>query len=109
MTGSIYSSYALNFTSNDLAYDPTGRGYLWIASGRDRAVYKCTLTGSPLASFKTPFPEPHWPQGCGFDGEYVWVGDGDPTKGWNIVAQFDVRSEPAVAPASLGRIKALYR
>jgi hypothetical protein len=108
MTGSVYGSYKLDFKPNDVDYDPAGSGHLWIASGADRAVYKCTLTGSPLASFKTVFPEPHWPQGCGFAGDYLWVGDGDPTKGWNIVVQYDIRSEPAVAPASLGRIKALY-
>jgi hypothetical protein len=107
VTGSIYSSYKLAFKPNDLAYDDSGPGYLWITSSPSRAVYKCTLAGSAVASFSATAYE--YLQGCGFDGEYLWVGCGDPTQGRNYIVQFDVRSEPAVAPASLGRVKALYR
>jgi len=107
ITGSIYSSYKLAFKPNDLAYDSSGRGYLWVTSSGDRAVYKCTLTGSPVASFSAAAYE--YPQGCGFDGNYLWVGCGNPMEGRNYIVQFDVRSDPAVAPASLGRVKALYR
>jgi hypothetical protein len=105
MTGFIYSSYGLTFGPNDLTYDNSG--YLWIASAGDKAVYKCRLNGTPVASFSTVAYE--YPQGCGFDGEYLWVGCGNPAEGRNYIVQFEVRSEPAVAPASLGRVKALYR
>jgi DNA-binding beta-propeller fold protein YncE len=107
MKGSIYSSYSLSFYPGDLAYDSTG--YLWIVGPyvKTKSVFKCTLKGSVLASFSVA--QYGYPHGCGFDGEYVWVGASDGYNGVYSILQFNVREEPAVAPASLGKIKALYR
>ncbi len=107
MTGSVYASYPLSFNPGDLAYDESG--YLWVGCPVTdiKAIYQCTLTGSPVASFSVM--KYGRPGGCAFDGEYVWVSIYDPGVGFYAVMQYSVREEPAVAPASLGRIKTLYR
>jgi hypothetical protein len=91
----------------DAAYDPAG--YLWIPQFLSRTVWKCTTTGSSVASFTTTAYGV--PQGCTFDGEYVWVGvtGGVHPELHYLIMQFEVGGEPAVVPASLGKVKALYR
>lgn len=107
ITGSVYASYPLSFRPVDAAYDESG--YLWIAhaSTAARLVYKCTTEGSVLASFSAG--EYGAPSGCGFDGEYVWVGVADTNLGRYTILRYAVREEPGIAPASAGRVKALYR
>ena len=107
MTGSVYASYSLPFRPNEVAYDDRGPGYLWMTCADDKSIYQCRLAGSVVASFSVSAYG--YPQGCGFDGEYLWVGCGYPTQGEDYVVQFDVRSEPVVEPASIGKVKALYR
>jgi sugar lactone lactonase YvrE len=110
MNGSIYSSYALKFPPNGLAYDPDG--YLWINYANyptTTVVNKCTLKGSVIASFSTM--KQGSPAGCAYDaeGSYVWVSVYKrSTEIWSV-ARYDVGGEPAVEPASIGRLKALYR
>ncbi len=99
-SGSIYSSYSLSFDPNDLAYDASG--FLWIVDSSG-LVRKCTLTGSSIDSFSVSAYG--YPSGCGYDGTYVWVGINAPL---HSILQFEVAGSP-VAPASLGRIKSLFR
>jgi hypothetical protein len=107
MTGSIYTSYAVDINPGDMAYDP--EGYLWVADPHRerRHVYKCTTTGSALASF-VAVAHGH-AHGCAYDGEYVWIGASDPDNGKYNILQFNVHEYPAVIPSSVGKIRALYR
>ncbi|MEE9457436.1 MAG: hypothetical protein V3W11_09840 [bacterium] len=110
MSGSIYGSYALTFRPYDLAYDPDG--YLWIVNLYATTVAEvkmCTTKGSVLASFSTK--RQGIPYGCGYDaeGSYVWVSVYKKSTDLWSVARYDVAGEPAVEPASIGKVKALYR
>jgi hypothetical protein len=105
MSGSIYSSYTLTFRPLDVAYDEGG--YVWIATADRDLVYKCTLTGSSLASFS--LASYGHPRGCGFDGEYVWVGTNDYENGVYLILRVNVQEHPSAEPASLGKVKALFR
>lgn len=105
-TGSVYASYGLGFIPGDLAYDKGG--YLWITNPENRSVYKCNLTGSPLASFTIPSSY-RYPQACAFDGEYVWLGANDPPAGVYFILKCNIYEHPSVVPASAGKVKALFR
>jgi hypothetical protein len=107
VSGSVYSSYNLGFGPMDVAYDPAG--YLWVSNDYPHFVWKCTTTGSPLASFTT---DPYGRAGgCAFDGKYLWVGvtGGEHPNLHYLIMQYEVDNETAVTPASLGKVKALYR
>lgn len=99
-TGSIYASYALGFDPNDLAYDPAG--YLWIVDST-RVVRKCNLTGSTIDSFSVT--SYGYAAGCGFGGNYVWVGINAPL---HSILVFTT-SGTSVTPTSLGKVKTLFR
>ena len=100
--GSIYDSYAVSFSPNDVAYDASG--HLWFADFTSAGiVWKSTLTGSVVDSFSVS--SYGYAAGCGFDGTYVWVGINAPL---HSILQFTTIGS-GVTPASLGRLKALYR
>lgn len=99
-TGSIYASYQLTFDPNDVAYDP--RGYLWIVDSA-RVVRRCTLTGSTTASFSVA--SYGYASGCGYGGNYVWVGVNAPL---HSILQF-TSTASQVTPTSLGKVKTLFR
>jgi DNA-binding beta-propeller fold protein YncE len=99
-TGSIYASYGLSFDPNDLAYDPAG--YLWIVDSA-YIVRKCTLTGSTVDSFSVS--SYGYAAGCGFGGNYVWVGFNAPL---HSILQF-TGGGTGVMPTSLGKVKTLFR
>ncbi len=99
-TGSVYSSHSLSFDPNDLAYDPAG--YLWIVDSA-RVVRKCTLTGSTVDSFSVS--SYGYAAGCGFGGNYVWVGVNAPL---HSILVFTT-SGTSVTPTSLGKVKTLFR
>jgi hypothetical protein len=101
-TGSIYGSYSLSFTPNDLAYDDSG--YLWIADGSASVIRKCSMSGSVYDSFSVA--SYGYPSGVGFDGTYVWVGINSPL---HRILRFEVTSGSAVVPTSLGKIKTVFR
>jgi sugar lactone lactonase YvrE len=107
ITGSVYSSYPLTFYAGDLAYDKAG--YLWIACPHVnyKMVCKCTLSGSVLASFS--MMSYGYPHGCAFDGEYVWVGTSDLGNGIYTILRVNVLEHPSALPASIGKVKALFR
>jgi len=98
--GSLVGSFATNWVPTGVAFDGH---YLWAAEYNQPTIYRLTTVGSLVASYSFPAGEP-W--GLGFDGKYLWVtnkgGTGDVYK-----AAFG--GYPAVAPASLGRVRALYR
>ncbi len=100
-TGSIVESIYLGYPPGGLDYDP--EGYLWIIHFREGEVCRCTLTGSRLASF-CPVKSTVV-QGVCRHGEYVWVSTDYPLR---MVFKCYVGG-PAVAPASLGRVKVLFR
>jgi len=104
LTGSVYASYSLSFSPGDCAYD--AGGFMWITEPSARLVRKCTLTGSAVDSFSVAAYG--YPGGCGFDGTYVWIGIGYPL---HRIMQFEVSggSDSSVAPASLGKVKAVFR
>jgi hypothetical protein len=74
--------------------------FFWfsIFLGYDGA-YKTRANGSVVASFKTlgtPFD-------CTYENKHLWISLG------SKVFCYDISNAPAVAPASVGRIKALFR
>jgi hypothetical protein len=99
-TGSAYASYALAFSAAGMDYDAAG--YLWM-TGNDYRIRKCTLAGSTLNYMASPA---QGPTGCGYDGTYVWVGT---TWGQDYVWQLETVGGSAAAPASLGRVRAVFR
>jgi hypothetical protein len=101
LTGSIYNSYNLSFTPADVGFD--NRGYLWCAAPQQSRIYQLSPTGSVVNSFLVV---PGTPYGCDFDGTTVWVG----TVGTqHMVYRYEVGLGGAVEPASIGRVKAIYR
>jgi hypothetical protein len=99
-TGSVYASYGLAFSAAGMDYDAAG--YLWM-TGNDNRIRKCTLTGSTLNYMASPA---QGATGCGYDGTYVWVGTT-----WNpdYIWQLETVGGSAAVPASLGRVRALFR
>jgi hypothetical protein len=82
--------------------------FFWLSAEHDvypvfSGPFKTRPNGSVVASFENPVLTQYmWD--CTFDGKYLWlVGDS------NIVSCWDVSNAPAVAPSSIGKIKALYR
>ena len=108
ITGSVYETYPLSFAPNDLAYDP--EGCLWITNPiyeNYGYVCQCTTEGSLIASFLVD----GWgyTRGCGYDGKNLWISTGEWPTGRYTILQFGAREYPEVAPASVGRIKALFQ
>ena len=93
---------------------PNGRGflnkgldwdgrYLWLALAGSAGgyIYRMTTDGSVVASLFVPA---FCPTGVGWDGSCVWMADDE--SDWVFQLTW---TEVAVGPASLGRVKALYR
>lgn len=83
---------------SDMAYY---KRQLWYYGG-EGLVYGVTLNGSVVASFSTPGGSC---AGTAFDGEYLWTIDRNNPQ---FVYKVDI-DVVGVAPASLGRVKALFR
>ena len=71
---------------------------LWLAVYPAGTIYKITQTGSIIGSTQTKGN----PYGVSWDGSYLWY----TAIGWVYKAKVNFTS---IAPASLGRVKALYR
>lgn len=98
--GSLVGSFGTSWRPTGVAFDGY---YLWTAEYHQPDLHRLTTAGSVVASYLFPAGEP-W--GLGFDGEYLWVTSaGSP----GYVYKADFGGYPAVAPASIGRVKALYR
>jgi hypothetical protein len=101
-SGSLVSSFSTGYGLCDTAF--VGH-YMW-ASGPDLTyVYQWTTTGSLVASF--PSPDGGQPAGKTFDGQYLWVVSVKASLPY-WAYQIDIGVTGA-DPASLGKIKALYR
>lgn len=114
-TGSLVRSLTLTFGNiGGVAYDAetTGGPYLFAGTRSSPCqVYALNVSsGSVYYSFTAPV-SPNSLRGLGWDGNYLWTIDnviGSPNVGW--VYQFVAHDpNPAVAPASLGKVKALFR
>jgi len=98
-TGSIYSSFPAQ--GNYMGAIDYAAGYFWSMAGPSSSTaYKLTTAGSVVDSFAGPVTPSY---GSSFDGTYFWTTNYG--NGWVYKMQ-DVED---VAPASLGRVKALYR
>jgi len=97
-SGSLVASFAPPFYPNDLAWDGH---YLW-AGGNGVYMTKLTTKGSIVTSF--PAPGGVGASGATFDGNYLWYVNGG--RGWAYQVDIEV---VGVAPASMGKVKALYR
>ncbi len=99
-TGSRVSSFAAAF----YPFDPGFVGnYLYCGTHQpSHLIYKLTTTGSIVASAAPPA---NYPWGCCSDGKYLWISttSGSP-RVWKLGLGYT-----AVAPASLGRVKAVFR
>jgi len=101
-TGSVYASMFVNFQPRDLAY---GGGYLWFAS--DGYLIRRTNTlGSTTASFSVASGGAQ-PVAVAYDpvGPYIWVGFDTPANRLNV---YEINAVD-ILPASLGKVKAIYR
>ena len=103
--GSVMGSFSVAAITNgyDMAWD--GK-YLWCANRPSTGpyyIFRFTTQGSVLASFAAPGT---FTTGCGCDGRYLWLSN---NSGARHVYQVDAELTPNVAPASVGRIKALFR
>ncbi|HUV87192.1 MAG TPA: hypothetical protein VMX79_08770 [bacterium] len=100
--GSVVASFAA--PADDTAgLDWDGR-YLWLAdaAAADSTVYRLTTTGSVVWQCKAPAGRAY---GVAFDGTYVWYGSmANPKYCFRMTI-----SGVAVEPASLGKVKALFR
>jgi hypothetical protein len=120
-SGSIVASFHLGFgTPRGLAYvENAGTPYLFCStrphgSNSKSVVYRITTTGSVLDS--AGWPDVGLIPGCGasglgYDGEYLWgihnIGSGAGVE--NLALQLQYINDFSVEPASVGKIKALFR
>ncbi len=102
--GSLVSSFdvpARIAFACDLGWDGA---YLWCPDMRGY-IYRLTTAGSIVASFAPPNRRS---AGCTFDGTYLRFSS-FPTSGPWYIYKVDIGPAPAVAPASYGQVKALFR
>ncbi len=98
--GSIASSFLVTPILYEIAYD--WRNELIWGGMNSNVCYAVSTTGSSVASFTAPTSNIY---GMAYYGQYLFVGG---TSG-NIYRIHCPSGFNAIAPASLGRIKALYR
>ena len=97
VNGSGVSSFRLPTASHrGICWDAP---YLWTASNGSQMIYRITQTGSVVDSISIA---PNNPWGVTWDGSYLWY-----TANY-YVYQVSISHTP-VAPASLGKVKAIYR
>lgn len=97
--GSPISSFTLNKPGSTYGITKQGDFFWFTVGGPYSGAYKARPNGSVVASFETygsPFD-------CTYENKRLWVSVA------STVYCFDVSNAPAVVPASVGRIKALFR
>jgi hypothetical protein len=104
-TGSAVSWFSIPFTPFDPGCDQTylycgGYNYTPLPGYK---LFKANLTGSIIASAAAPGD---YPRGCAHDGKDVWFTTSTPSV---VYRMDDGVPDDDVAPASLGRVKAIYR
>ena len=103
-TGSIIGSWCSIPRMYDIAYDWRSQlvwGGMW-----STVVYGCNITtGSTVATFKSPA---NYPYSMAYNGQYLYVATtaAAPTQIWKVHCP---QISEAVNPASVGRVKALFR
>jgi hypothetical protein len=104
-TGSTISSFILGSQYiDDLAYD-WRNGLVWANGDSEGTVVGCDpATGSIVASFLPP--PPGKPAAFAYCGQYLWIGT---CGNCHYIYKVHCPGDIAVAPASLGRVKALFR
>ncbi len=101
--GSIISSFIYSpALYGDLAWD-WRNNLVWGGDANVNYVYGCTTGGTVAASFRSPAVNP---QGMCYYGQYLWVGTNSSPY---YVYQVHCPNTVGVAPASLGRVKALFQ
>ena len=102
-TGSIMSSFAASPWVHDIAYD-WRNNLVWARWTREGDIVGCDpATGSIAASFKSP-PGPAL--ALTYHGEYLWIGT---TTAYHCIFKVHCPAGISIAPASLGRVKALFK
>ncbi len=102
--GSVVSSFQAPHGSGFLNRDVDwGGSYLWLAQSSSAGgfIYQMTTAGSVVFSI---FMQGRRPTGVAWDGKHVWFADGG--NDWVYQMKW---SGVDVAPASIGKVKALFR
>lgn len=73
--------------------------FFWFVVGGYMSAYKTRSNGSVVASFATLGTA----SDCTYENKHLWVSTG------STITCYDVSNAPAVLPASVGRVKALFR
>jgi hypothetical protein len=111
VTGSVKQAYLWQTQTSDIGWDYRHE-LLW---GRfyepgPYFVYGFTRTGSLVASFPSPAGSNNPLYGCAFYEGYLWLSASRTQTGYiPYIWQVDVRCLTPVKPASVGRVKALFR
>ena len=102
-TGSILGSFPLvHATPYDFAYDHRNR-LLWKYYDQDFNIYGYNpTTGGAVASFARPYPSSCY--SLAYYGEYLWI-----SARYGNIFIVHCPGNVGVLPASLGRVKALFR
>jgi hypothetical protein len=101
--GSIISSFSYTpVLYGDIAWDWRNE-LVWGGDANVNYVYGLTTGGTVMASFASPAVNP---QGICYYGQYLWVGVNSTP---DYVYKIHCPNTVGVGPASLGRVKALYR
>jgi len=99
--GSVNSSFSATFYPFDPGSDGT---YIYCGTYTpSQQIYKLTTAGSIVESHAPPA---NYPWGCTHDGTDLWFGT---TTGTNYIWRVDDGVLSNVAPASLGKVKALFK
>ncbi len=110
VTGSLIRSFPVTYPSqNDCAYDWRNNA-LWL--GQDITpftVYAYRPSGYVLASFALAKPGYWGAGGLTYSGEYLWVACSYRGGGKDPVYRIHCPARIGVAPASVGKVKALFR
>lgn len=113
--GSVVASFSLGFERpHGLAYAKNpGTPYLFCSTrpyglNSDAIVYCVTTTGSILDEAAWPIAD-YGAAGLAYDGEYLWGIHNDGGAIDNLALQMRYITDIGVRPASVGKIKALFR
>jgi hypothetical protein len=97
--GSPISSFTLNRPGRTYGITKQGDFFWFTIWDSYNGAYKTRPNGSVVASFESP----GLPFDCTYENNHLWVSSG------STISCYDVSNAPAVLPASVGRIKALFR
>ncbi|NIT36666.1 MAG: hypothetical protein GTN49_09225 [candidate division Zixibacteria bacterium] len=98
-TGSILSSFRRG-AHWDIAYDHRNR-IIWVPTEYGDTIFGVSTSGSVASSFKGPADSP---TGAAYHGQYLFIGCAN-----GYVYRVHCPGPPSATPASLGKVKALYR